>query len=327
MATKQKISRKKIFWLGLFIIVLGLGFYPTPDVAPIRYIERESGQLKTEKVAGQEWLVWLYYNPLGEASLHTLVKRKFVSDFYGWLMDTKWSASKIEPFVKDFNIDLTITRRQKFKTFNDFFIRKLKPDARPVNRDTNIVVSPGDGKILAYQDIKKQDFIVKGYKFDVASYLKNDSLAALYSDGSMVLLRLCPTDYHRYHFPLSGAVSPEVIINGDLYSVSPIALRDMADIFLINKRNYIILANRRFGDVIMSEIGATMVGSIVQTYKGSQVEKGQEKGFFKFGGSSIILLFKKDSVQIDRDLLENTAKGLETEVKMGERIGAVLLNN
>ena len=327
MVTKQKASRKKILWLVLLIIVLGLGFYPTPDVAPIRYFDRETGKVETEKVAGQEWLVWLYYNPLGEATLHTLVKRKFVSDFYGRLMDTKWSAKKIEPFVEDFDIDLTLTKRQKFKTFNDFFIRQLKPEARAINQDSNIVVSPGDGKILAYQDIKNQDFIVKGYKFDVTSYLKNDSLAALYSDGSMVLLRLCPTDYHRYHFPLSGTVSPEVIINGDLYSVSPIALRDMADVFLVNKRNYIILANRRFGDVIMSEIGATMVGSIVQTYKGNRVKKGQEKGFFKFGGSSIILLFKKDAVQIDRDLLENTAKGLETEVKMGERIGIAPLEH
>ena len=160
----------------------------------------------------------------------------------------------------------------------------------------------------------------------MSTYLKNDSLAAIYSDGSLILLRLCPTDYHRYHFPLSGTVSPEVIINGDLFSVSPIALRDMADVFLVNKRNYIILANRRFGDVIMSEIGATMVGSIVQTYKGNKVEKGQEKGFFKFGGSSIILFFKKGSILIDDDLLENTANGLETEVKMGERIGTALLN-
>ncbi len=321
MSVKRKISIKRLLLYALLVFIVTLAFYPSPDVAPIRYIDRQTGEMKTEKVAGEDWLVWLYYNPLGEAALHTLVKRKFVSDFYGWLMDTRWSSKKIEPFINDFDIDMSIAKRNHFKTFNDFFTRKLKPDARPVDTNSNVVVSPGDGKLLVYENIKTRDFIVKGYRFNINSYLRNDSLAALYSDGSMALLRLCPTDYHRYHFPLSGTVSPEVIINGDLYSVSPIALRDMPDVFLVNKRKYVILANRRFGDVIVSEIGATMVGSIVQTYKGSLVKKGEEKGYFKFGGSSLILLFKKGVVKFDEDLIENTSNGLETEVRMGERIG------
>ncbi len=321
MALHKSKSKARYYWVALLVLLLGIGFYPTPEVAPIKYVDRETGKVETEKVAGQGWLDWLYYNPLGEVTLQTLVRRKFISEWYGSLMDTRWSAKKIEPFVKDFNIDLSISTRQQFKTFNDFFIRKLKPSARPVNRDTNVVVSPGDGKILAYQNIENQSFIVKGYKFDIHSFLHNDSLAALYSDGSMVLLRLCPTDYHRYHFPLDGTVSPDVKINGSLFSVSPIALRAIPEVFLLNKREYIILANRRFGDVIMSEIGATMVGSIVQTYKGNKVTKGEEKGYFKFGGSSIILFFKKGIISIDSDLLENTARGLETQVKMGEEIG------
>ncbi len=316
----QLKKTKYIIWISLLVILLGLGLYPTPNAKSVRYIDRQTSEIKTEKVAAEAWLKWLYYNPLGEVALQTLVKRKFVSDFYGWLMDTHWSVKKIKPFVKDFNIDLSIAQKQHFTTFNDFFTRKLKPEARPVNNDSNVVVSPGDGKILAYQNIANQNFIVKGYKFDINTFLQNDSLATLYRDGSMLSLRLCPTDYHRYHFPIGGTVSPVTRINGELYSVSPIALHSMVDIFLLNKREYIILANRRFGDVIMVEVGATMVGSIVQTYTGNRVEKGREKGYFKFGGSSIVLLFKKDAITIDSDLLTNTKNGFETQVNMGEEI-------
>ncbi|RLD91581.1 MAG: phosphatidylserine decarboxylase [Bacteroidetes bacterium] len=317
---KRKKTRNLIIWISLLVILLGLGLYPTPNAKSVRYIDRQTSEIKTEKVAAEAWLKWLYYNPLGEVALQTLVKRKFVSDFYGWLMDTHWSVKKIKPFVKDFNIDLSIAQKQHFTTFNDFFTRKLKPEARPVNNDSNVVVSPGDGKILAYQNIANQNFIVKGYKFDINTFLQNDSLATLYRDGSMLALRLCPTDYHRYHFPIGGTVSPVTRINGELYSVSPIALHSMVDIFLLNKREYIILANRRFGDVIMVEVGATMVGSIVQTYTGNRVKKGREKGYFKFGGSSIVLLFKKDAITIDSDLLTNTKNGFETQVNMGEEI-------
>ena len=317
---KRKKTRNLIIWISLLVILLGLGLYPTPNAKSVRYIDRQTSEIKTEKVAAEAWLKWLYYNPLGEVALQTLVKRKFVSDFYGWLMDTHWSVKKIKPFVKDFNIDLSIAQKQHFTTFNDFFTRKLKPEARPVNNDSNVVVSPGDGKILAFQNIANQDFIIKGYKFDINTFLQNDSLATLYRDGSMLALRLCPTDYHRYHFPIGGTVSPVTRINGELYSVSPIALHSMVDIFLLNKREYIILANRRFGDVIMVEVGATMVGSIVQTYTGNRVKKGREKGYFKFGGSSIVLLFKKDAITIDSDLLTNTKNGFETQVNMGEEI-------
>ena len=325
MRLSAKKSVKLFVWISLLVILLGLGLYPTPNVKPVRYVNRSTGEIKTEKVAGEAWLKWLYYNPLGEVALQTLVKRKFVSEFYGRLMDTRWSAKKIEPFVKDFNIDLSIAQKQHFTTFNDFFTRKLKPLARPVDNDSNVVVSPGDGKILAFQNILNQDFIIKSYKFDINTFLQNDSLAALYREGSMISLRLCPTDYHRYHFPLGGTVSPDIKINGELYSVSPIALRSMVDIFLLNKREYIILANRRFGDVVMVEVGATMVGSIVQTYTGNQVVKGEEKGYFKFGGSTIVLLFKKGTISIDSDLLANTKNGLETRVRMGEEIGKVFV--
>jgi len=216
---------------------------------------------------------------------------------------------------------MSIAREQEFSNFNDFFTRKLRNEARPVDTSSTIIVSPADGKILAYADISNSDFIIKGYRFDVSTFLDNPDLAQKYRDGALLIIRLAPMDYHRFHFPVSGNISPNKKIDGDYYSVNPFALRKNAEIFCLNKREYTILSNPLFGDVVMAEVGATMVGSIEQTFKGSSVNKGEEKGYFKFGGSTVVLLFEKNKIHIDEDLLYNTANGYETTVKMGERIG------
>jgi len=315
----MKIKKKTIVF-SIIIILVGIAFYPSPENLPIKYVDRQTEEIKIEKVAGEKWLIWLYTNPVGEISLHSLVKRKFVSSYYGDMMDSPKSVDKIESFVKEYDIDLSIAQKLEFSSFNDFFIRKLKKDARPINMDSNVVVSPADGKIMAYADISDQDFIVKGYMFDVTEFLNDTALAEKYSGGSLIIVRVCPTDYHRYHFPVSGKVSPTVEIDGDYYSVNPIAVKKIIEVFCLNKREYVTISTQEFGDVIMAEVGATMVGSIIQTYQGNMAVKGEEKGYFKFGGSSVLLLFEKDKIMIDDDLLKNTENNLETEVKMGEKI-------
>jgi phosphatidylserine decarboxylase len=320
----MQITKAKKRWgiiLLLLAILISLALYPPPPQVPIQYYERESGQLKTEKVAGEKWLVWLYYNPVGEATLWALAKRKLVSAIYGTMMDRTSSAEKIHPFIEDFDIDMSVAPEREFKSFNAFFTRKLKAGARPVDTSSAIVVSPADGKILANADISNSWFIIKGYRFDVSSFLDNPALAKKYQNGALLIIRLAPMDYHRFHFPVSGKISPNKKIDGDYYSVNPFALRKKAQIFCLNKREYTILSNPLFGDVVMAEVGATMVGSIEQTFKGSSVNKGEEKGYFKFGGSTVVMLFEKSKIHIDEDLLINTAKGYETTVKMGERIG------
>lgn len=278
----------------LFIAVIAiLALYPLPPQAPIQYYDRQSGLIKTEKVAGEKWLVWLYNNPVGEATLWALAKRKVISTVYGHRMDRRSSARKIQPFVEEFDIDMSSAQKQEFSSFNDFFTRKLKNNARPVDTCSTVVVSPADGKILAFANISNSDFIIKGYRFDISSFLNNERLAQKYFDGTMVIIRLAPFDYHRFHFPVSGSVSPVTRIDGDYYSVNPLALRKMTEIFCLNKREYTIISNPLFGDVVIAEVGATMVGSIVQTYTGNFVKKGEEKGYFKFGGSTVVLLFEK----------------------------------
>jgi phosphatidylserine decarboxylase len=326
----MKITKIKKRWsliLLLLTIIIIIGYFPPTPQNSIQYYERESGQLKTEKIAGEKWLVWLYNNPIGEATLWVLAKRKLVSSIYGKMMDRTSSAKRIPPFIEDFDIDMSGAQEHDFKNFNDFFTRKLKDNARPIDTSFNTVVSPADGKILAYADISNSDFIIKGFRFDVSSFLDNPVLAQKYRDGALLIIRLAPADYHRFHFPVSGILTPDKKVGGDYYSVNPFALRKKAEIFCLNKREYTILSNPSFGDVIMAEVGATMVGSIVQTFKGCSVKKGEEKGYFKFGGSTVVLLFEKSKICIDKDLLINTATGYETAVKMGERIGDASLTH
>jgi len=320
----MKITKTGKRWriiLLLLAIILIIAFFPSTQQDSIQYYERASGQLKIEKVAGEKWLKWLYNNPIGEATLWTFAKRKMLSSIYGKMMDRPSSAKRIHPFIEDYDIDMSGSREQEFKNFNDFFTRKLKDNVRPIDTSFNTVVSPVDGKILAYANISNSDFIIKGFRFNVSSFLGNPVLAQKYHDGAVLIIRLAPTDYHRFHFPVSGNLTPGKKIEGDYFSVNPLALRKKAEIFCLNKREYTILSNPLFGDVLMAEVGATMVGSIIQTYTGSSVKKGEEKGYFKFGGSTVVLLFEKGKIYIDKDLLINTASGYETTVKMGERIG------
>lgn len=320
MKFKKPNKKWTIIWFILALIFV-LAVFPVPAQKPIKYIDRETGQVQIENVYGEKWLDWLYHNPVGEATLWTIAKRKIVTSLYGDQMEKLASADKIVPFIEEYDVDITIAQKQNFKSFNDFFIRQLKPEARPIVSDSLAVASPADGKILAYENVSNSDFYVKGIRFNVDSFLDNTELAKKYKDGSMIVFRLAPPDYHRYHFPVSGITSSSNIkIDGDYYSVNPLALRKKAEIFWLNKREYGVIQTPVFGDVVMVEVGATMVGSMIQTYSGTTVKKGQEKGYFKFGGSTVVLLFEKDQIKIDADLLTNTANGLETTIKMGEQI-------
>ena len=314
------MNKTKILIYSLVVVFFATALWPVPDVQPVKYVERTTGKIKTEKIEGVGWMKWLYYNPVGELTLNALVKRKFVSDFYGKLMDKPSSAEKIGPFVEKYGIDMNIARKQKFNSFNDFFTRELKPGARPVDTCSDVVVSPADGKILVFEDVENKDFFVKGYRFNLYEFLGDSSLAGRYKTGVLMIIRLAPPDYHRFHFPVNGNISHLKKIKGDYYSVSPLALRKKAQILCMNKREYLTISTPEFGEVIMAEVGATMVGSIIQTYKNNIAVKGAEKGFFKFGGSTVILLFEPGTVDVDDDLLKNSATGLETTVKMGERI-------
>ena len=318
------MNRRLAYLFGAVILLVVIVYTPR-KYPPVQYVDRQTGNIVTEQIPAEKWLLWLYGNPAGELALESVVKRKFVSSLYGRMMDSPRSKRKIAPFIREYHIDTSICIKQDYKTFNDFFTRKLKPSARPVDRNPVALVSPGDGKLLAYSDVYNQDFIIKGFRFDLYSFLRDSLIARKYDHGSMVVVRLAPTDYHRFHFPLDGTVLSQVPVKGFYYSVNPIALRKNARIFCENRRDYAVIATARFDTIVMVEVGAAMVGSVIQTYHGRQAVKGAEKGYFKFGGSSIVLLFKPHVLKIDRDLMINSSNGLETSVHVGEKIGTVVI--
>ncbi len=287
----------------------------------IKYIDRESGEILEEKVPGEGMLKWLYSSPSGKLALNALFKRKMVSALGGWYMNTKRSAKRIPDFTEEHAIhmnDFEISSLKEYSTFNDFFYRKLNKEARPIG---DRLVSPADGKILVFSSLNDVPaFFVKGSEFTLSRFLQNDSLVQKYSEGSMAIVRLAPPDYHRYHFPASGTATQSIKIKGYYYSVSPLALQKSLEVFCENKREYCTLATKEFGDILIVDVGATMVGSIIQTYLPGKVNKGDEKGFFAFGGSTLVLFFEKDKIQFDSDLVANTQKGLETTIRMGENI-------
>jgi phosphatidylserine decarboxylase len=235
-------------------------------------------------------------------------------------MDQPKTTAKILPFLDTYALDYADFEKspEDFTSFNDFFYRKLKPGARPIAEAP--VVLPADGRHLGFQKASEINSVfVKGQQFDVAGLLGDSELAKKYENGPLLLSRLCPVDYHRFHFPCAGIPSTTRVLNGPLFSVSPLALRQRLSYLWENKRTITELKTKSLGTVLCMEIGATCVGSIHQTFTpGQPVEKGAEKGYFAFGGSSTILLFEPGTITLAHDLLETSNQQIELYAKQGE---------
>jgi phosphatidylserine decarboxylase len=295
---------------------------------PISFYHRAHQRIETEQVYGEGFLRFVYEHPLGALPLHALVKRALFSEWYGRRMDAPASRAKVQPFIKQYGTDVSelADAPESFATFNDFFYRKLKPDARPIAPGAAEIAFPADGRHLVLPDIGAcGDFFIKGTRFDLRALLRDDALAKRFARGGMLISRLCPVDYHRFHFPFGGVPGEARAVNGPLYSVSPIALRKRPSILWENKREITLLRTSTIGDVLLLEVGATCVGSIVQTYTpDAAVTKGDEKGYFRFGGSCFITIFEPGRVRFADDLVEHSAAGREVYAKMGELAARVV---
>ncbi|CDX02475.1 Phosphatidylserine decarboxylase proenzyme [Desulfitobacterium hafniense] len=291
----------------------------------IKYYDRKTQTYQIEKVAGEKMIRWTYSSPVGMRLLETVVKKRMCSSFYGWYLDRPISRRKIHPFVCKFDLDLSIAEKnlKEFSSFNDFFYRKLKPSARSIDPCQDSLISLGDGKLLAYEDIDLDCLVqVKGLTYSLKELIKDPETASKYKRGTCLILRLCPTDYHRFHFIDSGICEPSHRIKGSYYSVNPVALQKVAKLFCENKREWSIFHSDHFGDILTIEVGATFVGSIIQSYTPHQpVARGDEKGYFKFGGSTVLLFFEENKIKIDPDIVEQTKLGYETYVLFGEKVG------
>ena len=294
---------------------------------PIICHNRYTNQPEQEQIYGEAPLRFAYENPLGRGLLELIVKRRFFSRWYGWRMSKPGSRVRIGPFIAKYGLDPAdfADAPESYGSFNDFFCRKLKPAARPIAAGENEIIFPADGRHLGFQNIADAPGIfVKGQRFDVPALLGDAALGERYRECTLVISRLCPVDYHRFHFPCAGTPGEPRLINGPLYSVSPIALRRRLACLWENKRVLTRLETPHLGTVLIIEVGATNVGSIVQTMSaGKPVAKGDEKGCFLFGGSTTITVFEPGKVTLAPDLAAHSAVQRELYAKIGDVMAVV----
>ena len=243
-----------------------------------------------------------------------------LSRMAGRFLSTKASKVFIKPFIKSNRIDMSQFEPVEYGSYNDFFSRRIREGARTVDMDPGHLISPADSKLTALPITEHGRFTLKHTEYTVGSLLKNPALAAEYIGGWALIFRLTVDDYHRYCYAFDGEKGETVAIPGKLHTVNPIA-NDFFPIYKENAREYTILRTEQFGEVIAMEVGALLVGKIVNHQGAASVHRGQEKGYFQFGGSTVVLLLKKDTAILDEDILENSRNGIETVVKFGEKIG------
>ena len=285
------------------------------------YID-QNGSLQREQGAQDRLLLALYTKNWGRALVRLLV-RPGISRAAGKLLDTRVSRCLIGPFIRLNHLDMGPYRRrspEEFASYNDFFTREISPGMRPLDEAENHLIAPCDGRVTVYPIGGDTSFHVKHTCYTAESLLKSRKLAERYRGGFAVVLRLCVTDYHRYIYPVTGEKSDNYRIPGVFHTVNPVAV-ETAEAFKENTREFTLIKSEKFGTVLQMEVGALMVGRICNHHPAGSVIRGQEKGMFEFGGSTVILLLERGRVSIRQDLLENTRRGAETQVLMGSCIG------
>lgn len=276
-----------------------------------RIIDVPSGQDKL--------LARLYGSVIGRALLRPLVS-PWVSRLAGRFLSTGLSRVFIKPFIRNNGIDMTWFEPGPYRSYNEFFSRKIRPEMRPIDMDPRHLISPCDSKLTVLPVSGESILRLKHTDYTLASLLRDEALAGKYAGGLALIFRLTVDDYHRYCYVCDGNKDGNIRIPGVLHTVNPIA-NDYYPIYKENSREYSILHSDVFGDILMMEVGALMVGRIVNHHGEATVVRGQEKGYFQFGGSTVVLLLQPGKVRIDDDILENSRAHIETIVRMGEKIG------
>ena len=265
---------------------------------------------------------FLYNTFLGRAVLKIITKIRF-SQLIQYYLNSKFSKHKIYTYIKKYHIPMEEYEEQKYTSFNEFFTRKIKEGKRPINRETEKLCAVADAKLTYYKISKNLILKIKNFTYTVEELLKNKELAEKYKGGICLIFRLSPEDYHRYIYLDNGKQQENIKIKGILHSVSPVAT-EKYKVYGQNSREYTILQTENFGEVLQIEIGALLVGKIINHKQNASFSKGEEKGYFAFGGSTIVLLFEEHMVNIDKDIKEKSIKGEETIVKLGQVIGEKL---
>ncbi|KAI9283661.1 phosphatidylserine decarboxylase-domain-containing protein [Umbelopsis sp. AD052] len=318
-------------WFVKLVSKVGYGRYSLgTNNANIIVQDRRSGQLIEERMSVYVRLgMRLLYKGM-KTSVQSKRAQRILLNMtmrQGRRFDSTKSAREIPSFITFHKLDMSEVRDplHSFKTFNQFFYRKLRVGARPCTNpnDPKTLVSPADCRMLAFPTINDATRVwIKGINFSVGKLLGDPDMGKQYEGGALTVFRLAPQDYHRFHSPVDGVISEAKYISGQFYTVNPMAIRTTLDVFGENARSVVFIDSPEFGRVAMVCIGAMMVGSIVITATpGSTVKRTDEVGYFAFGGSTLVCICPPNTTQFDQDLVDNSATALESLVRVGDQIG------
>ena len=285
-------------------------------------MEFERINCKLQQNSQDKLLEKMYKSDIGKQLLKVLTG-KAVSELGGRFMDSPLSVPIIKPFIEKNNIDMSQYEEKEYKSYNDFFTRKIKDGERVFDFTPELLCSPCDSKLTVYNIDENSEYEIKGTKYSFESLTRSKKLADYYNGGHMLVFRLCVDDYHRYSYVDNGYLGPVRRINGVYHTVNPVAIEAGNDIYKENTRELSVLHSENFGKILQIEVGALMVGRIVNNDEKCHVSRGQEKGRFEFGGSTIILLTQNGAVLPRKNILYRSARGEETRIRQGEKIGKV----
>jgi phosphatidylserine decarboxylase len=287
----------------------------------LNYRDRESGALLRERVYAAGQLEFLYGNPVGGLLLRHVLSRRSFSRLYGRFKRSRRTRNQIQAFIDTLGVDATEVEKpiEAYDSIDEFFSRRLRPGSRPVDPKPEHLLSPCDGRAFAWQRLDDGRVVVKATRTTVAEIIGDAATAAEFTHAAVLLVRLAAADYHRCHFPADGIAHAPHAVGSRLHSVHPIALEAGAPSFA-NYRVRTRLDTDAFGPVLIVEIGALTVGSIMQTFSPSRVSRGQEKSYFRFGGSALMMLAHTTRIAFDEDLVRATAEGIESRVRVGTRV-------
>lgn len=298
----------------------------------IKFYNRITGKVDRELVYGDKFIEWLYETPSGKG-LSQLICKAPLSKFYGAVQDLSYSQKKVAPFIKKFDIKMEDylpedgrSEASPFSTFNQFFIRRFRPGKRPVVQSPAEMAAFSEARYYGYESVHDNETVpVKGANLKPKALIANEKWEKTFEDGPLLLARLCPVDYHRYHFPDNGTILDDYRVTGLYHSVNPLALKSKEDILITNERHVTILETENFGKLAYIEVGAICVGKIIQSRpldKGRKFSKGEEKGYFLFGGSTVIVIGEKGKWKPSADILEHTRTGMETYLHLGMTVAS-----
>ena len=282
-------------------------------------IKDRNGNILSGDEKQDNFLSFLYKNRFGRIIMRVFCRR-WISNLGRIYMTSSLSKPRIKRLIAQNGIDMSQYEQREFSSFNDFFTRKIVDGAREIDFSSDAVIAPADSKLTVYDISEDSIYHVKGCDYSIVNMLGGDKeLASEFIGGKAFVYRLTVDNYHRYCHVDGGKELYYRFIPGVLHTVNPIAV-ERHDVYGKNCRELTVMETENFGKIAYIEIGAMMVGRINNTHE-ETFSRGEEKGFFSFGGSTIILLYKKGVLETDADILANSAKETETAVKYGEKVG------